>query len=406
MTIRRIFLLAMGLLGVAVAIRWGSVSQRLTPAEAWESGLRGIRAEDLVSIEQAITQLEKANQSGEPSDSLTLLRGARSLYLGETATALRCFAVLDPKGPHRDPLLVLTAQALYRSGQFLEAQLCLEQALADQPENLEALRWLAIVAYDRGDIPNTLLTLEQIAKLAPGDYRPLHMRGIIHRDFGEQALAIQDLTAALKQSPPLTLAQEIRMQIAASQMDIKQFEAARQTLKTCSESPEMLSLLADCCWQLGDASQSRELLAKLNTAGELPRTARRLNARMMIEENQLEPAQRLLESLTSTDPADDESEFLLAAIARRRQDEVGYRKHQDRSEAIKSLKNQLTELSQKAAQEPDNGEVREQLGAICEQLGMNALAQVWRTAAASLQRSSSLPRRSESMVPSRKLSAP
>lgn len=406
MTIRRFFLVAMGLLGIVVTIRWVSVSQSPVPEEAWKIGLRGIHAEDLDSIDRAIAQLEKVAVAGEPSDRLTLLRGARSLYRGEAAAALRRFAVLDPSGPDRDPLLVLTAQALYHSGQFAEAQVCLGQALADQPDNLQALRWLATVTYDRGDIPNTLLILEEIVKLAPDDFRPLHMKGVIHRDFGEHALAVQELTAALKQTPPPALAQEIRMLVAASQMDIKQFEAARQTLNACSESPEMLALLADCCWQLGDASQSRQLLAKLSTEGELPRTARRLNARMMIEENHLESAQGLLETLVSSDPADDESEFLLAAIARRRQDEAGYKKHQDRSELIKSLKNQLTELSQKAAQEPDNAEVREQLGAICEQLGMNALAQVWRTAAASLQRSSGLPRRPASIAPSRKLSAP
>ena len=94
----------------------------------------------------------------------------------------------------------------------------------------------------------------------------------------------------------------------------------------------------------------------------------------------------MLESLIASDPSEDEAEYLLALLFRQLKDESQYQVHLARSESIKALKTQLTELSQQAMHDPANAEVRDQLAALCDQLGLKPLAAVWRTAAASCRR--------------------
>ena len=210
------------------------------------------------------------------------------------------------------------------------------------------------------------------------------MQGAIYRDFGEHQKAITELERALElgaQNP-----HEIRPLLASSQMSLKQFDAALATLQECPETTLTLSLKADCLWQSGQSSAARETLDQAESLGKLPASGRRLKARILIEQNELPAARQLLESLVASDPGDDEAQYQLALVFRQLKDEPAYQAHLARSESIKSLKTQLTALSEQAMKEPSNTEIRDRLAAICEQLGLQPMAQVWRTAAASCRR--------------------
>ena len=222
--------------------------------------------------------------------------------------------------------------------------------------------------------------------MAPEDYRPHHMQGAIYRDFGEHPKAIIELSRAVELSAGLEIENEIRPLLAASQMSLKQFDAALLTLQECTATPVSLSLQADCLWQSGQSNAARERLQQAESLGELPASGKRLKVRISIEMHDLTEARQQLESLIASDPGDDEAEYLLALLFRQLKEEPQSQHHLARSESIKSLKNQLTELSETAMKQPDNAEVRDQLAGLCDQLGLKPLAQVWRTAAASCRR--------------------
>ncbi len=378
-----IFSLSLMAFGACWGLQWRTpTSPRwASPDQLLQQSLQGIQSRDAEEVRQALAGLETYS---DQSDRVQLLQGALNLLSDNPQLALQDFAKLDPQGPLRDPLLTLTGEALYRIGKLDEAQHCLLLAVQDNPDNVDALRWLATVNYDLGDIDQTLQLLREVSRVAPQDDRPHQMQGAIYRDFGEHQKAITELGRALELGAKNS--HEIRPLLASSLMSLKQFDAALATLRECPETTVTLSLKADCLWQSGQASAARETLAQAESLGKLPASGRRLKARILIEHNELPAARQLLESLIVSDPGDDEAQYQLALVFRQLKDESAYQAHLARSESIKSLKTQLTALSEQAMKEPSNAEIRDRLAAICDQLGLQPMAQVWRTAAASCRR--------------------
>ncbi len=374
---------AAGLLAICLYVNSHETLPDITPEQVFQQGLQGVQDRKLAEVRTALDQL-----AGNPEyvDQHRLLRGALRLLSNNPRAALQDFGKLSPDGPYRDPLLTLTAEALYRQGQLEEAQQCLELALADDADNVAALRWLATVYYDLGELEGTLNTLRNVSRIAPEDFRPHHMQGVIYRDYGQHEHAVAEFEQAVKLAKTVEMQAELRSLLASSQMSLKQFDAALKTLEESPKSALALSLQADCRWQLGQSDVAGKLLKEAETLGELPTSARRLQARILFEQNSLDAARQLLEPVIAVDPSDDEAEYLLAQVFRQQQDEGQYQRHQARAEHIKSLKNKLTELSGQAANEPGNAEVRDELANICGQLGLEQLASVWRTAAASCRR--------------------
>ena len=354
-----------------------------SPDELFQQGVQGIRDRNVGEIRSALGGLAPL---ADQSERVQLLRGALSLLSDDPQGALQHFAKLTPQGQNRDLLLTLTGETLYRVGQLDDAEHCLLLAIQETPDNVDAIRWLATVYYDLGDIEQTLRMLETVSRVAPLDYRPHHMQGAIYRDYGEHKKAIMALSKAVELAAGNEIQAELRPLLASSQMSLKQFDAAMVTLQECPTTTVTLSLRADCLWQKGQSAEAGQALAQAESLGELPAAGRRLKARVLLERNELHQSRQLLESLITTTPSDEESEYMLALLFRQLKDESQYQIHLKRSESMKSLKNSLTELSQKAMQEPTNAEVRDQLAGICDQLELKPLAQVWRTAAASCRR--------------------
>jgi hypothetical protein len=89
----------------------------------------------------------------------------------------------------------------------------------------------------------------------------------------------------------------------------------------------------------------------------------------------------LLKSLIDQDGSSEESEYLLAMAYQQRGDQALYQQHLRRSEEIKVLKTRLTELSSRAMAAQHDASVRLEMASVCEQLGMQRMADVWRQAA-------------------------
>jgi tetratricopeptide (TPR) repeat protein len=87
-----------------------------------------------------------------------------------------------------------------------------EQALKIQPDNLEfkKSRLLANAAIKarQGDAPGSLSDFQNMIKLDPQDPSGFYHRGLLHREMGNEAAAIEDFEQALKLKPDLALAKK------------------------------------------------------------------------------------------------------------------------------------------------------------------------------------------------------
>lgn len=342
-------------------------------------GWQAIEQRDTSRLTSVIDELEAAEATTE---QLPLLRGARSLFSGVPTSALRHFAEVPPAGSHRQVLLMLTAEALHATGQLLEAEGCLRALLADSPDNANAHRRLAAIYFDLGSMNEALIHLEELSRLVPDDYRPYLMKGVIYLDYERLGEASIALSTALEKSNDQAgpIQNSIVSKLVETWFRQNEYEAALRLLNKF-EHPDP-TLKAECHWNLGQTELAREAMSQLITPDStLPIRGRLLAARIHLEDNKPESAIPLLQMTVREQPWNNEAEYLLAMSWQLSGDQDKHMLHLNRSDEIKKAKSQLTELSNAAIQEPFNAEIRDQLAAICGDLGMEKMKRVWQSAA-------------------------
>jgi len=315
------------------------------------------------------------------TDSLVLLRGYRALAAGRPDDALRYFRYLKPEGELRASVLRCTGETLYKTGQLGEAEGCFRRILQESPTDPQAHRWMAAIHYDLGRMDASLLHLRQLSNLAPEDGRPHFMRGVIYHDFGQLSLALPALTTSLSLTKTSQEVTQVRTLLAQVQMELKDFSAAIVTLAGLPESVEKKAMLAECFWNQGKTEEASKLISGVDSIG-LPARGQLLQARISLESGDTEESLSLLKSLILQDRSSEESEYLIAMVYQQRGEQQLYQEHLQRSEEIKALKTRLTELSSRAMAAQYDADVRLEMAAVCENLGMQRMADVWRQAAA------------------------
>jgi tetratricopeptide (TPR) repeat protein len=348
--------------------------------------LQAVDARDVRGIERLIGEV-----ADDPArtQELIFLRGARNLFLNHPTVALQEFSKIQPVGPLRIPVLTLTGESLYRVGQLRDAERCLQMVVLEAPETANGHRWLAAVYYDLGTMDRALHHLLNVSKRVPDDPRPHRMRGVIFHDFGDYERA----ASAFQQAADLTRDQvaltDILVSLAAAQTARNQFQLASETLSRCVPNGVVLSAQANCAWDLGLPDEADELLKRAERIGLLPGSGLRLKARMLLESGEAEAAIAVLEPLLTANHSDDEAEYLLAMAHQQLGNDTLHARHLEHSEELKDLKTELTRLSQQAMKQPNNAQVRQEMAVVCEKLGLEKMAQVWRAAAVACQAANS-----------------
>ncbi len=351
------------------------ISSEVVLAEA----LKAVNDRDTVQIQMAIRRLQR---DGKFESQVIFLRGARALFMDRPDLALREFKAIEPKGKLRIPLLILTGEALYRTADLQSAERCLLRATEEDPHNANAHRWLATAYYDLGTVDKALMHLRQVSEIEPHDFRPHRMRGIIYREFGQVEEAMNAFSKAAELAAAPDDLTEILVSLASVQMVAREFQTALDSLQRCQDTSSVLAARAECWWSLGDPQRAAQELALCEKLGDVPAQGRRLRARMFIEEQKADRAIAILHNLLENDASDDEAEYLLAMAYRLTNDVANSTQHLQKSESLKSLKVELTTLSQRAMLHPDDAVVRDELARVCDKLAMPQMAHVWRTAAA------------------------
>jgi tetratricopeptide (TPR) repeat protein len=102
----------------------------------------------------------------------------------------------------QDTALILRRAELYRRlGHPTLAMADASDLLRSQPDHPEALRWLALAAYDAGDRESALAASGHFLKANPSSRSLRRMRARVFREEGAFAQEIQELEAALATTP-------------------------------------------------------------------------------------------------------------------------------------------------------------------------------------------------------------
>ena len=317
-------------------------------------------------------------------DAQPLARFARGVLLlrqGRPADALRELEAGPQGGAWSIEARLAEGEALYQLGRLNEALTRFQQALALDPDNAEAHRWCAAVYYDVGALAHAIDAMETVKELAPEDFRAHYMLGVIQLDFEHYELAAKHLRSALDREPPSAVRGEIALDLARALVKGHRYEDALEVLDETPDSSDARALRANCLFALGRIDEARSLLEGVLSEAPDHRDGLLLQTQLAGLDGDWGTARRNLERILSNDPHDYECRYQLAEAFR----ELGQRDEFERQLALmeesRALYFRLAALNKEAMARPEDAEVRDELAALCDQLGKKDLARMWEHAA-------------------------
>ncbi len=372
-------LTAVVLVSAILAGIWGwRRGLRQTPEERFQQGLLAVQTQGWPEVKRCANELKRDPKFAKEQH---LLQGIYHLKTGAPAAALKEFQRLEPVGTIRKPALLYAGEALYRLDRILEAEFMFVTLAAEHPEHADAHRWLAGIAHDLGDMNRSRDELKLLMRLEPSDYRPYMLQGQMHVDLEEYRGAVETYSKAEALHPPESVLAEILPEMARSQIQIREYAAARETLARAPRSALVSALDAECRLNLGDEPGARiQLEDALKRDPELS-YALRLLGRLELDAGHPDVAIEPLRKVVELDRSDHESKHQLAQALRL----TGKISEADaaarQAERTIEINHRLTELLRESIGSPEDAEIRERMAKLCDELGKPMLSAMWRKAA-------------------------
>ncbi len=256
--------------------------------------------------------------------------------------------------------LIALAEFALRSDQRLLASEALRAALRPGPEEPAVLRPLISLCYQQGDESAALDYCDRLIEVAPRDYFPWRVRGVIHRDWQQVVEAINDNRQALDRTPPDPI--DIRRDLADLLTETGDFAAARVQLDLVLQSPSanerdevrQVTLLR---WE--DKPEEALAAAEKVLARQPGNVAARLyRGLLQLDRGDTQSARDDLVRVLDVQPANDVAHFKLAEAYLRLDKPDLAAHHQRESRRLVAEERLVSELVRQAAAEPHNADVR------------------------------------------------
>lgn len=356
----------------------GTVFWRHRSEEKWyRAGIAAISRGDIVTLKLAVSHL--------PADSprARLLQGAIELRNHRPDSALRVLkpAVDEPETALRAKFLA--GEALCHLQDYEVAMHVLRDALEQEPGNVDGRRWLAVAAYEIGAAPEALEQLRRVAELDPQDPRAHRTIGLIFTEAEEFPQAIDAYQTSLKRSRNQPDLERILQELAFAQLRVHRYQDVLVTLDGSIRSPELDSLRAEALYALGNSVEAKELVEHVLRRGQTFR-ALVLQGLMKLDDGHPSEAIEALQQAVKLQPSDFETRAKLTQAFAQAGDTDAARRELAEFERIKGIRAEIHELTLQAANQPQSGDTRYELGIRYRQLGLDSVAGKWFRAALAL----------------------
>ena len=335
------------------------------------------------SIVRSYMRELKASQPASPQASF--LRGAMLLENGYSYPALEELGKAKQDAGLETAALTLMGEAWYRLERHVEAQAALRQALKQDPDSVDAHRWLAASYYDIGAIPRALHHLQRAGELDQTDPRPHRLLGLMHKDYGQYQEAIPFYEESLRRDAEQPSAEEMRYELASCQIETRRYSDALLTLEKCPDKPEFNVLRAECHRAQGRLAKAKELLARALAQDSEGLEGLLLQGTILLEEGEAEQAVAALTHALEKHPKDYTLHFRLAQAYDRAGKPEKAEDERKVAEKLRVIRHEFSQLHREAGNRPQDAAIRLRLAALAQELDRPDLAEVWLRAAAALQ---------------------
>jgi tetratricopeptide (TPR) repeat protein len=378
---RRLLIVAacLTIVSAGVGIWWYSRPRTVDPFVAARAALD---RDDLARARQLWMELKSTPGREQQA---AFVRGALLLKKGYYYPALDDLQRVRQDPQFRLPALALIGQAWHRLGRHVEAQAALQEVLKDEPDSVEAHRWLAASYYDLGAIHYAVFHLERTGQLDPTDFRPYRLLGLINKDYERDSVAVQKYEESLRRKSHQPDWADVREELAVCQTRLRRYREALATLAPCPETAAVAVLRAECHHALGELPRAKETLARALALEPDDLGALVLHGTLLLEEGDPVKAAAAFRRAADAHPKDYMAHLKLAqAYSQSGQSELA-EAEQKKADDIRELRRVFAELHQAAWDSPEDIQVRLRLAEIAKALGRPDLEEVWLRSAAALR---------------------
>ena len=180
--------------------------------------------------------------------------------------ALRELEAIHPESPSQSiDLVLLQNELLAREGRLTESLHLINEALADNPDNIELLYARAMIAAQQKDVANLEKDLLRVLEIQPGHVQSLNALGFTLADLTDRYdEAYTLIAAALKKKPgdPFILDSMGWVSYRLQNLDAAE-EYLRKALAKRND-PEIASHLVEVLLAAGKLREAKQILAKAN----------------------------------------------------------------------------------------------------------------------------------------------
>ena len=370
--------LAVGVVAAAACAAGYFAWKSRQPAERFARAAAALDAQRFREVERELEALAAA-EGFEPHRHF--LRGALLLENGKRFPALEEFGYAVDTPELRVRALTLSGRALYEAKRFPDAVGVLMRAIEEDPDAVEAHRWLASAYYDLGLNDQTMVHLARIAELDPRDGRPHRLMGLIRKDFENYRAAIDDYRQSLQRDPVQPDRQRVLLELAECHLKLHEDEDALAVLAEAEPSPQRWALEAEGQYDSGRVDEAERLLDQTLAASPAHLEALLLKGTILLEKGNAAGAREAFTRATIGYPCEYPARAKLIQACRRLGDQRAVEEQTRIAEELKRLREEFSKLHATAAAEPNNADVRCRLGALARRLDRADLARVWFQAA-------------------------
>jgi tetratricopeptide (TPR) repeat protein len=365
--------------GVAFLAVCGWFVRAAGPERKFDQGLACLRANLPEKMRYCLVSID---HRPDYHSQASLLRGwlrLQSRQAREPEDYLAIWADLSDAlevGRCRPLTLALMGRLLYEGGRFPNALDVLNGALAEDPDEIEAHRWLGSALYDVGAVVPALEHLRRVAQEEVSNARICRLIGLIYRehgDFREAAAAYQE---SLKRDPAQPDADQVRTDLARCRLALDDYGAALAALEACQDTVDVLALRSLCYVGQGQPQRAREVVEQA-----LRRDADNAAALGCLAKIDPSRAAEMLSRAVERKPNDYELCARLVETYRSLGEEHRADEQESRLQELRGLRAELGQLLIQANDNLFDASLRYQIADLAQRLGQPELAAEWQKAA-------------------------
>ncbi|MFO0930288.1 MAG: tetratricopeptide repeat protein [Gemmataceae bacterium] len=362
------------------------------PAYRLARGQEAVARGDWDAADLLVDQLEASGDS----DRSALLRGESLFAQKRYAEAVAAFNRVRDRGEIRRRAALYSGRALLAMNEWAEASRLFAFVLDEEPDQLDALRGLAAVQYDLGNLDQARQHLRRVVEIAPRDGRAHRLIGLISKDMTEVDVACQAYRDALAADLPDSFRRAVPGELAECLVRQTEFKQALEVLDEAraagiAEDGARQALRAECLWRLGRAGDALALLDPALRDHPTQAELWLIRGRVHLDRQEFAQALADMEKAAALKPRDYDTQYQLARAyaAAGRPDDA--RRQQQVADGLRKTLDELTRLSKDAMNKPLDAAIRLQLARLCEQIDRPELAAMWYRAAEQCRRGRAVP---------------